>query len=508
MKRLIFKCTLLTDVIISANTSTEGEHQSLNFIPGSNFLGILATAIYNDNLEDSYSLFHSGKVRFSDAHIVINNSRSFQIPFSWYYPKGGKLTDGENYMLNFMSNKNFTEIVNKGIQLKQARDGYFTEDILTGKYLSFVKTYSQKTAYNPVLRRAAESEMFGYEALQEGSEWLFYIDIDEDVKFDSKQFKKLEGSKPLARSKNAEFGSVKIELVDEFKIVTNVIIPREVKLENKSVQDGVVSYEVKSHKLVLLYAESRLAFRNEFGQPTFTPSPKQLGLPEDAEVLWDRSQIRTGVYAPWNKKRWSRDEDRVFIEKGSVFVVDFEKVIGTCTSEIIRKGVGLYRAEGFGQLLVNPDFLLFEPTTGKLKLQLESVQDRELFGAESYSQNELLQDDELIGWIEQNYDVKAEVLEKVDDFIFNHAKQFSEVSNSQWGEIRSFAQSAKDKTDLISCLFEPTENKGYLMHGVGLTQWSEGKTLLEDSIKYADDKVVLSFVEKLAARMQKKGGAK
>jgi len=504
MKRLKFKCTLLSDIIISAQTATEGEHQSLNFIPGSNFLGILATAMYNDNSEKNYTLFHSGKVRFGDAHIFKNSNRSFQVPFSWYYPKGGKLTDGENYMLNFMSNQNFNELLTKGIQLKQARDGYFTEDTTEGQYLPFFKLYSQKTAYNPVQRRAAESAMFGYEALQEGSEWLFNIDLDDDIEFGRDEFEKLLGEKPLARSKTAEFGRIRIEYVDEHEINNKEITPQEITIENRSVQNGEASYETKTHKLVFLYAESRLAFRNEYGQPTFTPTVEQLSLPKGTVILWDRSQIRTGVYAPWNKKRSSRDEDRVFIEKGSVFVVDFEKVSDTCTNETILKGVGLYRAEGFGQLLVNPSFLMFDPSTGKLILQLYKTEDQESAGDEGYTQEKLPQDDVLIEWMEQNSDPKAEILEMVDEFMHEHADQFSEVSNSQWGEIRSFALSAKGKNELISCLFETNENIGYLTHGVGLIQWGDSKPFLEDAIMTTDEKLVLGFVEKLASRMQKK----
>ena len=69
-----------------------------------------------------------------------------------------------------MSNQNFVKIINDGIILKQARDGYFTRD---GKYISIEKIFSQKTAYCSEKRRSEEGAMFGYEALQKGSEWQF-----------------------------------------------------------------------------------------------------------------------------------------------------------------------------------------------------------------------------------------------------------------------------------------------------------------------------------------------
>jgi len=507
MKRLIFKCTLKTDVIISAQTATEGGHQSLNFIPGSNFLGILASSLYNKDTENSYILFHSGKVRFGDAHIVINKKRSFQIPFSWYYPKGGKLTEDKNYMLNFMSNENFIKIVNNGIILKQARDGYFTED---GKYLSFVKTFSQKTAYDSDKRRSAESEMFGYEALQKGSEWQFCIDVDDDLILNKEdiieELKTLVGTKRLGRSKTAEFGSALIELIKEYPIKNKEIEPQEIDLEQRTLKNGDVSYNTEKTQLVFLYAESRLVFRNRFGQPTFTPSPEQLGLPIAAKVLWKRSQIRTGIYAPWNYKRDCRDEDRVFIEKGSVFVVDVGSVKGPFTDEAISKGVGLYRTDGFGKLLINPGFLDFDSETGELKLQLD-LPDTPSNNAET---EVTPPDADLIKWIEQQNDFDK-TLKLIDDFMKSHSKQYRKVTNSQWGNIRSDAGRAANKADLLRILFEvPGDGTtgGSLTHGVALEQWKDGKELLKKTIEEADKEICLLFIEKLAARMQKKGGAK
>ena len=42
MKTLYFKCTLLTDVIITQSAATDGHQSTLDYIPGSNFLGICA----------------------------------------------------------------------------------------------------------------------------------------------------------------------------------------------------------------------------------------------------------------------------------------------------------------------------------------------------------------------------------------------------------------------------------------------------------------------------------
>ena len=43
MSILKFKCTLLSDVILNQKAATEGPNQTLDFIPGSCFLGIVAS---------------------------------------------------------------------------------------------------------------------------------------------------------------------------------------------------------------------------------------------------------------------------------------------------------------------------------------------------------------------------------------------------------------------------------------------------------------------------------
>ena len=88
MKELKFKCTLLSDVILNSKSATNGPNETLDFIPGANFLGIAAGELYSKvSPEDSLRLFHSGKVRFGDAHPSVGDSRSAKVAASMFYPK-------------------------------------------------------------------------------------------------------------------------------------------------------------------------------------------------------------------------------------------------------------------------------------------------------------------------------------------------------------------------------------------------------------------------------------
>jgi hypothetical protein len=53
---LYFKAELLDDIVLSQRTATVGEHKSLDYIPGSVFLGIAASKHYSKiNKDDAWN---------------------------------------------------------------------------------------------------------------------------------------------------------------------------------------------------------------------------------------------------------------------------------------------------------------------------------------------------------------------------------------------------------------------------------------------------------------------
>lgn len=68
MEKLQFRCTLKSDVVLSASPATQGGVRTLDFIPGNAFLGIAASSLYDKEDEHTWRLFHSSQVRFGDAH--------------------------------------------------------------------------------------------------------------------------------------------------------------------------------------------------------------------------------------------------------------------------------------------------------------------------------------------------------------------------------------------------------------------------------------------------------
>lgn len=496
MKTVQFKCTMLSDVILNVKSATEGNQQTLDFIPGSSFLGVSAGELYqNIDPDHSMLLFHSGKVRFGDAHPMINGKRAFRTPLSWFYPKNAEIND-ELYVHHFSAADGLKDENDNPVQLKQCRVNYFLhEDGRKYRELKIARSFAIKSAYDSDKRRAEDSKMYGYEAIRSGSTWCFELAFDEDVPEDlrEKTVKSLMGHKRIGRSSTAQFGLVLIE--------------------KTAYSNGFSQADLKDN--VLLYADSRLMFMDDFGQPTFTPSAADLGF-EGGTINWQKSQVRTFQYAPFNGARMTHDNDRCGIEKGSVLFI--EGVSEKTTDHVkIQRGLGLYLNEGFGRVTINPAFLNSKPGSddGKADVEIVTVSKKiEKSGVllNSLSENATASDKlvlEYLGSEKKKTDEALKILNQVNSFVTANENVFKGASfASQWGTIRAKAVIALSKTDLISKLFDP--DHGYLTHGVAAEKWSERrrayllKKFINENLSDFSDQSLLKTIVNLSAEMAKK----
>ena len=92
MKRLNFEVEFLSDIVLQGSSNSEGNVEALDFIPGSNFLGMVAGAGNYENFEKPFDIFHSGKVRFGDAHILNEGQTTYKMPLSFFHKKLDKDT--------------------------------------------------------------------------------------------------------------------------------------------------------------------------------------------------------------------------------------------------------------------------------------------------------------------------------------------------------------------------------------------------------------------------------
>lgn len=473
MRRIAYKLRLLTDVILSSESATEGVNDTLSYIPGSKFLGIVASRLYDVNNEMSLTLFHNGGVRFGDAHIMGKESRSFKIPANWLYNKGG--TVEEAIYIHEKMGKHTQKIAHSnGLQLKKIKeDIYFTMD---GEAISPNTHFSIKSAYDSEKKRSGDAQLYGYQSLQKGSIWIFYIDFIDENLIDEVN-KALLGKNRIGRSRSAEYGLIEISKYRD-QVITNDKIPA-----------GEVN----------LYADSNLCFYDDNGISTAKPTVEQLLLPKNSEILWSKSQIKTRVYQTWNRKRYNRDADRMIIEKGSVFVVNLSTAM---ESKVFFQGVGSHLSEGFGQLIANPSF--FNNKEGEILLKLKRIQPETFEDLAPLKEAE--EDNDLLRFLENVHKLKLKTTDidaDVNKFVDDNMSKYKGISTSQWGQIRTYAKFAESEKDLFDLLFD--EKVGYLMHGKSESNWriKNRRSLLQDAMKKCEKRSCIEFTIKLASEMAK-----
>lgn len=493
MNTISFKCTLLSDIIINQKAATEGNQQTLDFIPGSVFLGIAANMLYTElSAEESMLLFHSGKVRFGDAHPLVNNKRAVRVPASWYHKKGDD-QNSEIYIHHGLKSDGIKDENGNIKQPKQYRDGFIAKmDIeQVAKIIKVEKQFFIKSAYDSEKRRSEDEKMYGYQSIKAGAIYCFDVQFNDEVLFlKNKIAQSLEGKKRVGRSSTAQYGLVDIRQSGDNKTPI-----------------GFNCYNQEIHpNTVLIYAESRLIFMDKFGQPTFAPTVDQFGI-KKGEIKWEKSQIRTFQYSPYNNYRKTHEADRCGIEKGSVFFITNGELPIDIDNSILENGVGVYLNEGFGKILVNPEFLQHD-NSGKALFSID-VSNNDADCREVNPNMTLMKaDQKVLDYLQRQKKKKDDQLmiySLVNVFKKDHLSKFNkEAFASQWGAIRSIAMRAVSKEDLYEILFE--EKEGYLEHGVAKDKWEERnrkKELKEFINKKELKEIAIEAVINLAAEMAK-----
>ncbi len=317
--------------------------------------------------------------------------------------------------------------------------------------------------------------MFGYESLPEGLVMFFEVESELSETINLVIENALMGEKRVGRSRSAQYGLVRIEKAD-FK-------------EVKSSGDIDGDY-------VTVYADGRLIFLNENGEPVFQPSADALGI-KDGTILWEKSQVRTFQYSPWNGKRSTYDTDRCGIEKGSVFVVKG----GLCPER--SKYVGAYKNEGFGKVIYNPDFL--KGKEGGNGEALYTLEEKSNVISNRPTDPSAVPDTPLVVYLTERAEKERKeqaVYATVSGFVERYGDRFKKDERfaSQWGSIRSFAMAEADNLRLTEAI------EKFLEHGVAKYKWEERgrKEALMAFMKRHSNENLQRIIVNLASEMAKR----
>lgn len=503
MKEVFFKCFLESDVILNSNVSTQDSLESLDYIPGSNFLGIVASQLY-PKIGDSqklYDLFHSDKVCFGNAYIsdVEGDHVSYPMPLSFMMDKLKSEFGTDVVYLHHQLPPEGIEVAGKRLQLKPQQGGF-----LLGKsfYIKGAKkALSMKSAYDSRSLSSKDGSLFAYNGLQAGQCFVFSIMFKEEAYLDE-VVRALEGHRYIGKSKTAQYGRVSIT-----------------KLNKEP--EKIAAYSNNAEAGVLVYAYSPLCFLNNEGE-TYNIKASDLGFDNnDAQICWERSQVRTTSYTTWNGKRASLNAQRNCIQKGSVFYVKSNE-----KPQISQNLVGEYLNEGLGQVLYNPEFLTLCTQNNELDLKYKEIpkepfydkQKKDLIcvlkdsGVSSSHASDEQKDPETppkspetalgkrLFSTKEIHQNELKIAEWVQKTIEGN-KKLCDIPSSQWGNIRQLASEATNMEQLDKILFEP--GIGHLVRGVAFDRYWRKHFEDFQKILKTEESSPLAVV-KLAAEFAKK----
>lgn len=356
--RRAFVLTLTSDAVFSARAATLGGHEGLSYIPGAALLGWAARQLYANLNSSAYTVFHSGKVRFSNGLPLIKNGQSGKVAYpvpqvlmEKKHTRDGvrkeKINDVKKEWLDpeklRVHPKKFEEEGKKPPPQPEAlKNIYVAPD---GEVHKPDPGYRMKTAIEA--GRAAEAELFGYQYLKAGSRFIATIEADgaipEDVLqlFDNKTIL-------LGRSRRSEFGEVFCESAENLK---GDIWP---STHGQPSAEGIVT----------VWLLSDLAVDDENGAPSLAPELHVFDLREESKLarkdsvklVPHESAIATRRYAPFNGYLRRPELERSVLAAGSVLRYELPEDFDASGLKY-KSIVGLYREAGLGRVWINPPLL-------------------------------------------------------------------------------------------------------------------------------------------------------
>lgn len=455
MKIVHFTARLISDAVISERAATTGGHRSLDYLPGAALLGAVADRLYTGDFPAAFTIFHTGKVRFSNAYPLSEQGEpGLPIPLCWHLAKGEE-TVGVSKINNLIhaDDAQFDEWDRQGIQQKQLRSGYFSP---SGEKIEPARTYRLKTAISREKQGMADdAQLFGYQSLSAGSNWYFTVSFDEDIPQTvmDEVIGAFSGMIRVGRSRSAEYGMLAVSRAE-------ITVPQTV---------------IAGSERLLLYCASDLALVDPVSaSPLLIPTAEVFGL-SAATFNAQKSYLRIRSYAPFNAKRRHFDLERQVLAKGSVLV--FDKTGGFSADELnvlqqrLGRGIGLYRQDGLGQIIVNPTFL-------------------ENFGFNAFAAPvyHITQDDKapvtppVAKWLlekEQEKQDEIKTIAEVDGWI-NELVSGPCPKNSQWGQLRTIAVQEADIEKIREKL------KKLCSEGVSQKQWHKSVRLSGTKTTYSE----------------------
>ena len=171
--------------------------------------------------------------------------------------------------------------------------------------------------------------------------------------------------------------------------------------------------------------------------------------------------------------------------------------------DFYERGIGSHRAEGFGKVLVNPDFL--QSDTHTLPQQYAKYEPDAKPRAVAAMPG-TADDATILAAIGQRYLrnlFPSQIERDVQAFIHQYEGDFKNLSNSQWGTLRNYAKNLPNYEAFYTMVFQ--QGNGFMYRGISEKEWikKNRRGILEEFVKDLPDDSKVPFIVRLCNQMPK-----
>lgn len=331
---LVLTLTPEDPAVFSATAATLGPHQTRDAPTGAALMGWAARQLYHRlKPQQQQLLFHSGRVRFSDAVPLFGGAPVFRRPEILLRPKQGA---GEAVLGR-------TAFAQRYGADRQAREVEMCRVTLAGVAAS-------KPATGHRLRNSRHSDaLFGYAHLEaEGAVYRALVDADEriDDGLLALLHSAFEGPLVLGRAGANGYGG-----------------GYRVTIEPAERTPWPGPQRTGGRAMVRLWCLSDVALADAAtGAPTFAIAPEDAGL-AGWEPVPAETAARLCRHAPWNRALGGREGEIAAIAAGAVFAFRWPGP-GPAPDVTVPAVIGMHRERGLGRVTLMPEEFRFRPAQG------------------------------------------------------------------------------------------------------------------------------------------------
>lgn len=355
MKVIKLKLEALQPLVITDGTTEGQTHKTLEYIPGNMLLGALASAwkrnnpnVTPDDSDVFNDLFLNSKVKWGHAFPLAGDEQTVPVPLCYQklknyggLPSVGSKNANNSHVLNLSSielnsdttlkkliqkdKKEWNLSDDEAIKLKKLDLGFMTQEKKCQP--NILQTWNMHVAIGKG-RTAADGQLFGFSALGKGSKFISEIYCDDACEQSLKALLNSISNLHIGHSRSAGYGKVSAKVLSCEDSASQKVESNTAKLFLLS---GYISNRSWELPLNNLEKELQKYFENAKISKRY--------------CLYDNLN---GFNSLWSLPRKARQ----MLVQGSVIEINFDKIFSQ-----LPKAIGGSTNEGYGRILVNPEFL-------------------------------------------------------------------------------------------------------------------------------------------------------